>query len=168
MTVGYTCRTCGEFHPGVALCYGADAPIHWGAIPEAERHQRGELSSDQCVIDDEYFFILGRLEIPIRDNDEPFCWLVWVSLSEPNFMRACELWEEAGRENEPPYFGWLSTPVPGYPDTVNLKTHVHTRPLGNRPFIELEPTDHPLAVEQRNGITMQRVFEIAEYIEHSY
>jgi hypothetical protein len=81
-------------------------------------------------------------------------------------MRACELWG-SGRENEPPYFGWLSTPVPGYPDTVNLKTRAHSS-LGNRPFIELESTNHPLAVEQRDGITMQRVFEIAEYIEHNY
>ena len=167
MNDGYTCRTCGEFHAGIPLCYGAEAPVYWEAIPEAERNQRGELSSDQCVIDDEHFFILGRLEIPIHDNPDPFCWLVWVSLSEPNFKRAHELWHASGRENEPPYFGWLSTQLPCYPDTVNLKTNVHTRPLGERPFIELEPTDHPLSLEQQNGITMQRVLEIAECVEHA-
>ena len=47
---------------------------------------------------------------------------------------------------------WLRLPC--YPDTVNLKTNVHTRAVGERPFIDVEPTDHPLAVEQRNGITM--------------
>jgi hypothetical protein len=166
MTIGYTCRTCGEFHAEVALCYGAEAPVYWEAIPEAERNDRGELSSDQCIIDDEHFFILGRLLIPIHDNSEPFCWLVWVSLSERNFSRAHELWRAPGREDEPPYFGWLSTQLPCYPDTVNLKTNVHTSPVGERPSIELEPTDHPLAIEQRNGITMQRVYELAECIEH--
>jgi len=30
----------------------------------------------------------------------------------------------------------------------------------------LEPTDHPLAVEQRHGITMARVQEITEMILH--
>ena len=167
MINGYTCHTCGEFHADVPLCYGAEAPVHWQVIPEAERDDRGELSSDQCIIDDKHFFILGRLLISIRDHPEPFCWLVWVSLSEGNFARAHELWHAAGRETEPPYFGWLSTLLPCYPDTVNLKANVHTRPLGERPIVELEPTDHPLAVEQRNGITMRRVLEIAECIEHS-
>lgn len=166
MTNGYICRTCGEFHPDIALCYVAAAPFYWEQIPEAERNNRGELSSDQCIIDDEHFFILGQLLIPIHDNPEPFCWVVWVSLSEQNFARAHELWHINGRESEPPYFGWLSTQLPCYPDSINLKTHVHTRPVGERPFIQLEPTDHPLAVEQRNGITMQRVLEIAECIEH--
>jgi hypothetical protein len=56
--------------------------------------------------------------------------------------------------------------LPGYPDTVNLKTMVHSREVGRRPFIELEPTDHPLAVEQRQGITWARVQEIAELVLH--
>ena len=53
-----------------------------------------------------------------------------------------------------------------YPDTLHLKTHVHTRPLGQRPFVELEPTDHPLVVEQQEGITMARVREMAEALLH--
>jgi hypothetical protein len=77
-----------------------------------------------------------------------------------------QLWETPGRETEPPYFGWLSTLLPGYPDTVQLKTNVHTRAVGRRPFIELEATDHPLAVEQREGITWDRVVEISEIVLH--
>ena len=42
-------------------------------------------------------------------------------------------------------------------DTTRLATNLHTQPVGTRPFIEVEPTDHPLAVEQREGITMARV-----------
>jgi hypothetical protein len=30
------------------------------------------------------------------------------------------------------------------------------------PYVELEPTDHPLAIEQREGVTLARVVEIAE------
>ena len=47
-----------------------------------------------------------------------------------------------------------------------LKTRVHTQATGQRPLIELEPTDHPLAVEQRTGITMARVQQIAESLLH--
>jgi hypothetical protein len=60
--------------------------------------------------------------------------------------------------------GWNSTP--GGVKPTYLKTHVHTRPVGQRPYIELEPTDHPLAVEQRNGITMARVRDIAAALLH--
>ncbi len=31
-----------------------------------------------------------------------------------------------------------------------------------RPFIELEPTDHPLAIEQRVGIDRARVIQLYE------
>ncbi|PWG10623.1 DUF2199 domain-containing protein [Streptomyces sp. V2] len=72
-----------------------------------------------------------------------------------------------GRESEKPYFGWLTTELPVYfPGTVDLKTHIHTRPIGERPLVELEPTDHPLAVEQCTGIATDRVREIAEAVRH--
>ncbi|MFD9615564.1 DUF2199 domain-containing protein [Streptomyces sp. NPDC059083] len=50
---------------------------------------------------------------------------------------------------------------------MNLKTKLHTQPIGDRPLVELEPTDHPLAVEQRTGITSARVQWIAEQILHT-
>ena len=78
-----------------------------------------------------------------------------------------ELWETDGRESEPPYFGWLSTALPCYSETtLSLKTSVQTRPVGERPFIELEPSDHQLAAEQIAGITKRRVQEIAECVLH--
>jgi hypothetical protein len=77
------------------------------------------------------------------------------------------VWNTEGREAERPYFGWLSTELALYSEgTTNLKTNAHTRPVGKRPLIELEPTDHPLAVEQRTGITQDRVREIAMAVLH--
>jgi hypothetical protein len=91
---------------------------------------------------------------------------VWASFSEKNFVRATDLWEKSGGETEPPYFGWLSTHLSPYADPVNLKTSVHTEPVGERPLIELEATDHPLAIEQSRGITIDRIKQIAELILH--
>lgn len=125
------------------------------------------LSSEQCVVKGEHYFVKGLIEIPVLGSDAVFSWGVWVSLSPANFARAAELWETPGRETEPPYFGWLSTELPAYPrSTLDLKTNVHTRPVGERPFVELEPTAHPLAVEQRTGITLDRVRSIAESVLH--
>ncbi|MFO0865350.1 MAG: DUF2199 domain-containing protein [Gemmataceae bacterium] len=162
----WKCASCGQWHDDLPLAFGPPAPAIWYTIPEAEREQRAMLSSDMCLIDEQHGFIVGNLELPIIGSDQRFSWDVWVSLSLPNFKRAFQLWEQQGRESEPPYFGWLSTHLPGYPETLHLKTMVHTREVGRRPRIVLEPTDHPLAIEQRQGITMSRVQEIAALVLH--
>ncbi|MFF4422665.1 DUF2199 domain-containing protein [Streptomyces sp. NPDC001549] len=162
---GYTCSCCGAHHSELPLHYAAEAPAVWDpAFAEADDCL---LSSDQCVIKAQHYFVKGLIEIPVVGSDETFSWAVWVSLSRENFSRATDLWETPGRESEPPYFGWLTTELPVYPSTtLNLKTNLHTRPLGERPFVELEPTGHPLAVEQRTGITQDRVREIAAAVLH--
>src|SRR4051812_6255227 len=93
----YRCSRCGELHEGVPMSYGGSAPTLWFAIPPAERAERAELSSDQCIIDDRYYFILGGIYIPVRDSDKQFLWLAWVSLSAENFVRASEIWNMHGR-----------------------------------------------------------------------
>jgi hypothetical protein len=166
MLSGFICQTCGQHHAELPMDFGADAPAPYYSIPLAEREARCELTSDLCMIDEKAFFIRGCLEIPVVDGPRPFVWGVWTSLSEQSFKRTGEIWDMPGRENEPPFFGWLCTALPLYPETLHLKTHVHTRPLGQRPLVELEATDHPLAVEQRTGITMDRVRQIAEALLH--
>jgi hypothetical protein len=145
--------------------YTADAPAVWD--PSFAGGDGCLLSSDQCVVRAEHYFVKGLIEIPVIGSDEVFSWGVWVSLSRDNFSRAADLWDTPGRESEKPYFGWLTTDLPLYsPTTLNLKAYVHTRPVGERPYVELEPTDHPLAVEQRTGITLDRVREIASAVLH--
>lgn len=162
----FRCRCCGEEHPGPPLSWAVEAPDEWSALTPSQRRSKGDLSSDQCIIDPDRFFIRGSLELPVVGGVAPFVWDVWVSLSETNFKRASGRWHDPNRTEESPYFGWLCNSLPGYPETLSLKTNVHTRSVGVRPLIELEPTEHPLAVEQRDGITMARVIEIAEIALH--
>lgn len=166
MDTGWKCSLCDKWHAELPFAYGPRYPDIYFTIPEEERDSRVEADKDFCVIDGKHFFVRGRLEIPVIDSDEVFSWDVWVSLSEKNFNRTIELISSAGRESEPPYFGWLGNNLHLYPDTINLKTQVRTEPVGFAPTIQLEPTEHPLAVEQRNGITLQRVKEIAALIMH--
>jgi hypothetical protein len=161
----FACQHCKQRHPGPPTGFALPAPDYWS--PRLTDDPLNVLEPEICVIRGQGFFVRGLIEIPVIDHDEPFVWTVWVSLSKDNFLRAVEQWDRPGRENEPPYFGWLSNQIPTYPtSTLNLKTNLHTRPLGERPRIELEPTNHPLAVEQRNGITVARVREIAETLLH--
>ena len=161
----YLCRCCGQHHDALPFSYGSPAPAYWSDDLAAD--ERSVLGEEQCIIQGQQFFVRARIVIPVTDADTEFDWGVWVSLSQPNFQRMSELWTTPGREQEPSYFGWLSTEIPLYqPTTLNLKTRVHSQPVGIRPIVELEPTDHALAVEQRTGITLSRVQQIAEELLH--
>lgn len=168
MEEGFKCSSCGEFHQGLPLDYGAKYPEYYFEIPANERAQRIYVTNDICVVDNEFFFIRGCIEIPILETDDCFAWGVWCSLSEKSFNRVMELNDAEDVEGEPPFFGWLNTFLPEklYPNTLNLKTNVYLKNHNQRPFIHLEPTEHPLSIEQWKGITMERVYEIAEVILH--
>ena len=163
---GYECRRCGQWHDGPVFAYHAHAPAHW--TPELAADEYSELSDELCIIRGREFFIRALIRLPVLDAATEFEWGVWVSLSEASFVRAIEDWESERREDAPPAFGWLATELGVYvPGTLNLRTNVHTQPVGLRPLVELEPTDHPLAIEQREGITLARVQEFAEHLLHA-
>ncbi|PYE37197.1 hypothetical protein C8J35_101466 [Rhizobium sp. PP-F2F-G38] len=162
----FQCKVCENWHEGMPG-FGSDAPLHLYHIPTAERPVRCALTGDTCIIDETAFFVQGNIEIPVHDADEPFIWGVWVSLSQKHFLEFVELLDVSEREGYGPYFGWLSAGFKVYPDTADLKTKVHLRARGQRPSIELEPTEHPLAVEQRTGISVERLAEIYAAYVHS-
>lgn len=153
----WTCSCCGRQHSGLPLDFAVPEPHPWRAIPEDQRTSAGhKLDENLCVIGGRDFFIRGCVEIPIVGHHEKFIWGVWASLSESNFKRVLDLWS-ADVADEPPMFGWLCNNVSQYPPTIGLKTNVHLRPNNLRPAIIVEPTDHPLAVDQREGITLDKV-----------
>lgn len=153
----YRCETCGEDHDDLPDI-GAAYPDPWFDVPEADRADRVEWTTDTCRIDDD-FFIRGVVEIPVVDFSRSFAFGVWVSQSRSNYETYLRNFDSA---DIGPFFGWLCTRIKSYrpADTYLLKTKAHFRGNGRRPRIELEPTDHPLAVDQRTGITLARAWEM--------
>lgn len=159
------CPTCQTEHDDLPLCFGIDAP--WPAyVHERDFKRRVELTDDQCVIDGEHFFIRGHIEIPIHDYPDTLAFSVWSSLSEQSFRHMTDRWDDPDRDTDPPYFGWLCSPISVYPDTIHLKVSVQSRAPGFTPLFTLEPTDHPLAIDQHNGISADRWHTIAHQILH--
>ena len=154
----FTCTKCREIHTGIPDLM-APHPAEYAAIPERERLKRTDLSSDTCVIDEKWFFVLALLDIPIHERDESLTYGLWVSLSPQSILTYSSLYEAPGRETHAPVFAWLTTPPPLF-GKGPLKSRLHFSPLPNRPKLELEPTDHPLAVAQREGISQDRLREI--------
>ncbi|CAB3770896.1 MULTISPECIES: DUF2199 domain-containing protein [Burkholderia] len=165
MTFSFKCITCGKTHHGMPS-FGANAPFSYYEVPAADRARRCSLGSDDCVIDESMFFVRGCIEIPVHESNEPFSWGVWLSLSESSFMEWVRTFDIAHRSDVGPFFGWLNTRLDIYPETLNLKTMVHLRDNGIRPYVELEPGEHPLAIEQRNGISPGRVEQIYRILMH--
>jgi hypothetical protein len=153
------CATCGHLHVLSEISFGADAPAQWDLLSADER-LNSFLTNDQCEIrtaEETHYFVRACLDIPILGTKQTYSWGVWVSLSLKSFEEMSEHWEDADRVALGPYFGWLCTTIPGYPDTMFLKTMVHQREPGVRPLVHLEPTDHPLAVHQRQGIPAEEL-----------
>ena len=156
----YRCTICGHEHRELPHL-GTDRPAQWWDIPEAERDRRIALTSDTCVIDDHDYLIRGVIEIPVEDYGEPFGFGVWVSQKPEHYFTYLEHFDS---DTIGPFFGWLCTHIAYYAEeTLLLKARAHFRSGGLRPFIELEPTDHPLAIDQRSGISLARAWEIVHF-----
>ena len=150
--MGYQCSTCGRWHDERPTSFGFPLPDAIAALRAEELSARAEIGSDQCILDDEHFFILGNLDLRVRGTDEVLRWSVWSTLSRKNFERASDLWHAEGRESEPPYAGWLNNAIPGLDNTVNVPVLVHTNPVGERPRVEVVAEGHPLRTGQIDGI----------------
>ena len=107
------------------------------------------------------YFVRGLIELPVVDSGETFAYGVWSSLSEQSYNRVLEVWDDPPAD-EPPYFGWLSSSIGGYPDTLSLPLDVVTRSANLRPTFRLHDGDHPLIRDQREGITLADAREVAE------
>lgn len=161
----YQCDYCDEWHEGPPYGYHTRRPSGWDE--EVANHPETVEGDDWLIACGKDFFVRGVIEIPVHGVEDPLEWGVWVSLSAENFERFRALADDHRRVEERPYFAWLFTEIPIYePSTFLLKTNADMRPPGMAPSIVLEPTDHPLAIEQREGITEQRVQQIAGLVLH--
>ena len=161
----FKCSCCGKIHEG-SPSFGFQAPDPYLEQSKAVQ-EAGQLSSDLCQYEDEdgpHHFIRVCLEVPIHGVADPFMWGVWVSLGQKSFDRYVETYNHPDTTDS--YFGGLCTYLPYYEKTYAIKTRVHPREGGTRPFIIPEKTDHPLSVDFHEGISISRAQEIAEAAMH--
>jgi len=164
----WTCASCGEEHVGLPLDFAFDEPAYWDGPHAPDDY----LGSDLCVWTDDggtrCHFVRGVLELPVLETGDRIAYGVWGSLSAESFERMLAVWDDPRRVEEPPYFSWLSNSIPGYPETLSLRANVITRAADLRPAIVLaDDDDHPLAREQREGITIERARAIAGVLLHT-
>ena len=162
----YKCSCCNTVYENMPLCFGAEVPSFYNSIPAAERKKRVELEKSLCVIDQKHFFHRGSLIIPIIDNEDDLIFDVWTSISQDNFCKRMDLWNDPDRIKEEPYFGWLNTHILTYGNTLNIKCIAIEQELGCIPDIVVTEENHPLTIDQQNGITMDKALDIVSEILH--
>lgn len=166
MNFEFKCSCCDEVHKGIPT-FGAKYPMAALYVPEDERDGLVDLGDDVCVINGEYFYLRGCIEIPVHGFSDPFIWGAWVEVHECDFKEYVTLSEKSDRAKIGPYYTRLSAHFRPYEQNCkDLNLRLHPRGVGIRPFLELEPTDHQMALEQRNGISTDRLSEIYEMMVH--
>lgn len=163
----WRCARCGEEHEGLPLDWAVEAPGYW----DGGRSPGDRLTEDLCTWTDDdgrlNYFIRGVLHVPVPELADTLRYGVWSSLSERSFERVLELWDDERRTAEPPYFGWLSNAIRGYPDTLQLPLDVVTDAVELRPSLVLRDAEHPLVREQRDGISLERLLELVALNVHA-
>lgn len=155
----YKCASCDEIHEGLpALTYRAPMYVH--DIPEREQKDRVQLTADTCAIDGEHFFVRTVLLIPIQGTTESLEFGVWQSVSEKNYLSYCSLLKGKPYDDPGYVVGWISNPIPTFAEPETVMSRFQFPTDDQRPEIEIEPTDHPLSVAQREGIPLSQVEEL--------
>jgi len=148
------------------MSFAAEFPDMYANMKREERDTRALIGSDQCVINEQGFFLRGCLEVPILGSEEPFVWGLWVSVKEEVYDEVSDLWTLEGREKlHGPYKGRLANPTV-YSETLNLKTEISLQSVGIRPLLKIGEADHLLAREQSAGISRARAMELASVLLH--
>jgi hypothetical protein len=62
MAFEFRCSSCSEMHRGMPN-FGADAPLSYYEIPAEQRDARCHLGSDDCVIDETWYFSEAVLSV---------------------------------------------------------------------------------------------------------
>lgn len=124
-------------------------------------------NSAEEISDDDIFAIRVMLRIPIHNVVEPFSWGVWVTQSRESFIRYVE---GVGTDQRGvTTFGWMPVTLESYIRTAryappeHLACDVHWHAAGLRPVITLHESDHPLYLDQRDGISWSKAVKIAQF-----
>jgi hypothetical protein len=168
----FKCTCCGEIHEG-SPSYAFNAPYHYSCLSDEDKSSKAGLSSDFCVIrhdDQTDYFVRAVLAVPIHGVADPFVWGVWTSLSEKSFRRYYDTYDAPVAGDV--FFGRVCNRIPWYPQPQSwLEADVVVQLDGQRPLLRLhsagDVADHPLVVDQTEGISIAKAQQIAEHLNHA-
>lgn len=159
----YICRTCGKQHDDLPRDMAYKFPADYFEVPPDQRERcvwfNDESNPDLCVIEGLRFYIRGVLALPIKGESDEFRWGTWAQIEEENFRHYWELWKEEDVSGESDFRGHLSGGVRDFKDSDGLEVTIELQSTFQRPRFIVVSKQHPLAIAQIEGVTLEDVHD---------
>lgn len=171
---GWECANCDDLHVGL-MALAAFAPDPWphGETCEpndALRFDGDFLSEDFCVLSgstQQNYLVRAVLEIPVHGLADKFSFGCWSTLSRENFDTYIAGFDDSDYPDWGPWTGWLCNSLETYIGDRPQSAYVHPQPDRQRPTLRIMDPDHPLAIDQDEGISIERLIEILRFYGHA-
>lgn len=163
--------SCGERHVGLFPIHML-TPAGWVASPEYQPDEAmtmdGDfISANFSVRESKYFAIRMRLPIPLVGlPTQALMYTVWTALDRPDFEAYFEAVRTGRLKRDARAPARLINRIRGFPDTFGLMGAGFQQTEGGGPYLLLDMKqadrrdNHPLAIEQRNGASLDRILEL--------
>jgi hypothetical protein len=174
MAQGLKC-SCGETHIGPFALHML-VPAGWTGSkdyePDSAIRMDGDfLSQNLCVREGKYFAIRTRLPIPVQNHREhAMVFTVWASLNKPDFEAYLEASHANSMKQNAQAQARLVNRIGYYGDTFGLMG-LAAMQLDGAPYFLTDQVqgavpNHQLAQDQRQGATLDKMFEIYAAQDH--
>ena len=164
--MGFVCSVCGAFHAErmLDIRFGLPDSIH--NLNDGDRERRAWIADDFAVLDDSRFYVRGLLEIPIPELEARFGYGVWLEVEQADFAEVLEHWQDPEQSAFAPTPGLLANEVAPYVATNGLPARLQPISADLLPTVELMDSTHPLALDQRRGISAPESDRLAATVLH--
>jgi len=157
--MSFVCTVCGQTHDSLPT-WGYRRPDAWLRLTEAEQ-SRGQCNDDLCRTPDQQCFVRAVIELQLIGGPEPTFEIgAWVQLAPAAFDRYVDTFKDSNQSRIGRLPAVLSNEVRAFPGSLWLRGILAPQDNLQRPFLLLDPTDHPLGVAQREGVSFAKVLEI--------
>ncbi len=173
---GFAC-SCGERHVGPFPIH-LHHPVGWIGADTYEddnalRMDGDFLSSNFCVLGGKFFAMRMRLPVQLRGAEPTvFLYTVWASMDRVDFESFANAARTGKHAQDFRVSARLVNRVGGYPDTYNLTGSAFQQLDGSPPALLIHGlqagpnNQHPLLLEQRDGIGVDRMLELFAAYNH--
>jgi hypothetical protein len=151
------CGCCGKDLGEFAFDKSYQMPDEIWDLDDDEFEERVKIDSDLGRLDDRYF-IRGVAFFPVQLTDKKFGWGIWAEVTKEKFFEYVENFDHDNTASKP-FKGKVANRLPQYQESLGLTLTVQLGSETERPIFTITDVSHELAIEQINGITLEKVHE---------
>lgn len=163
----YKCNICGKNH---SIYFGFESLESETIleIPESERKNRVIKVGNLSVVDNQLIIVRGNLFVKCNELEETYLYFdVWVKIKTEDFQKKIEEYEKDKVNYDPTLIGKLESQLILYDDTKNIEVEVTNYEHDKvDTLVKVLKKNHQLEIDQRNGISNERLIELMEKIHH--